>query len=46
MKTCEICGQAKDDVMTETDPYALEVNDVSIPMDLCDHCYGQRIQDI
>ena len=46
MKTCEICSQAKDDVMTCTDPYDAGYAGESFLIDLCDNCFNERIEDI
>ena len=43
---CSQCGQDKDDVATCVDPYALEVNNVRIVVDLCGKCYRIQLDDI
>jgi hypothetical protein len=43
---CEQCGQDKDDVGIVTDPYAADVLDEEVEMQLCGDCYRQRADDI
>lgn len=42
---CEDCGKEDDVDMVEC-PYALEINDISNLVSLCQHCYYERGMDI
>lgn len=46
MLTCSMCGLEGPDVQCVWDPYALDVNDEKIEINLCDACYRERIWDI
>ena len=46
MLTCEICQVESEDVQTVADPYASDVNNEIVEMDLCDACYRERVWDI
>ena len=44
--TCEGCNRAKKDVQTCNDPYALDVYNEEVEVNLCDDCYSERVADI
>lgn len=44
--TCDDCGEEKDDVEATFCPFAREINDEDIPMNLCSDCYQERADDI
>jgi hypothetical protein len=46
MTECDYCGMDKPDVKRCRDPYAWEVNDVEILVDICFDCYTDRTQEI
>jgi hypothetical protein len=45
-KTCGQCKQKKLDTKRREDPFAREINNESIMLDLCDECYQNRHDDI
>lgn len=44
--TCQNCGAKDETVQVTYDPYALDVNDETIEVIICDYCYGERAADI
>jgi hypothetical protein len=43
---CDGCHKEKEDVRSCLDPYAKEINDEEIDMNLCEDCYQNRCDDI
>jgi len=44
--TCDDCGEEGADVEATNCPFAKEVYDDFIEMNLCDECYQERMMDI
>jgi len=43
---CEDCGRKDETVQETICPYNAEINDIEVPMNLCDDCYQDRADDI
>lgn len=43
---CDSCHKAKPDVKECLDPYALEINNHEVEVQLCDDCYHEYCMDI
>ncbi len=43
---CDSCHKAKKDVQVCLDPYALDVNNEEVEVQLCDDCCTERAMDI
>ncbi len=44
--TCNGCHKAKKDVQVCNDPYAMDVYNEEVETQLCNDCYGDRVDDI
>lgn len=44
--TCESCDTASEDVVTTLDPFAYEIYDEEIYMNLCEDCLQRKRDDI
>ena len=43
---CMFCHKQTPDVRPTLDPYAREINEEDIEVDICDDCYQDRCDDI
>lgn len=45
-RRCECCGELKYDVVTSTDPYQQDVNNITVKVVWCGSCYQAACDDI
>lgn len=43
---CEVCSEAKDDVIETICPYSQDVHNEEVAVTICTDCYNERCMDI